>query len=893
MRRSTGGAGDRGPIFDYSVAEDVDRELEFHVAMRTRELIEAGWEPSEARAEALRLFGDMKEVGMECEEITRSHDRMKARAQFVDAVWRDLKFAGRTLRRSPLFAALAVLTLALGIGANTAIFSVVNGVLLQPLPYPEPERIVRVREVNEQGNAISQVAYLTLNDWREQARSFTALAGYAAGQTTVLGGERPLIAGAAAVTEDFFDVFGVQPARGRALAPDEFGPDPSQVAVVSDRFWRGNLGGVPLEDVRLEVYGLNLTIVGVMPAGFEYPRETDVWFPLELVEPGKTRTAHNDIVVGRLAEGVTLSQARDEMRALARRLSQQYPNHEHASASVVTLHEMTVAGARRPLLLLLGAAALVLLVACTNLASTLLARGEGRQRELAVRASIGAGRGRIVRQLFTESLLLAALGCVAGLALAVAVVDGLQGLAPATLPRIDEVGVDPLVLAFAVGISIVTAMLFGLLPGFRTSDGELSDALRAGERGSSGGRARMWNFLVASEVALALVLLAGSGLLIKSFWEVLGVDPGFDPSDVLTVELTLPGTRYEFGDPAVARFHREFLERIRALPGVERAGLINFLPLSGSDADGAFDIEGRPGERCYEILDRGSWCPTGNAHYRVVGGDYFEAMDIPLIRGRSFEERDRAGAQPVMLVNETMANQFWPGESPIGARVRTGGMDRYGTVWTTVIGVVGDVRHDGLTAGPQPEYYVHYLQRPDRAQYASVVIEASVQAGSLVQPVNELLRGLDRDVPAEFTVMRQMLSSSVADRRFTMMVLSAFAGLALLLAAVGIYGVVSYSVERRRREIGIRMALGARPESVLAMTLRRSMLVVGAGMVVGILGALALAKVLRNLLFEVRPTDPLTLVAVVGVLLAVALLACFVPARKGTQVDPMITMRAE
>ncbi len=893
MRRSKPG-GRRGPIFDYTVAEDVDRELAFHLEMRTRELIEAGWDPGEARAEALRLFGDPKEVGMECREITSSQDRARERAHWLQALWRDLRFAARGLGRSPAFAAVAVLTLTLGIGANTAIFSVVNGVLLEPLPYPEPDRLVRVREVAPEGFTLGRVAYLTYTDWRENAESFSHLAAYQGGPTTVLGGDRPLITGVAGVGADFLPLFRVQPVRGRALLPEDF-QSRAPGAVVSHRFWRNHLGATgDLTDTRLEVLGFDLAVVGVLPPGFDYPNGTDIWFPLELFDPEPSRTGHNSLVIARLRDDATLTGAQQEMSALAASLSQAYPDHVHAGASVVRLHDLAVAGTRRPLLLLLGAAGLVLLVACVNIASTLLARGETRQRELAIRASIGADRGRLVRQLFTESLLIAALGCVAGLAVAYVLLSGLLRLAPADLPRLETVGLDLWAMGFALAIALATAVLFGLLPAFRTSTTDVSETLRAGGRGSAGGgRGRMWSLLVGTEVALALVLLVGAGLLIKSFWGILTVDPGFDATDVLTVDVTLPATKYEFGDPAVADFHRRLQTRLEALPGVERAGLMSSLPLSGSDPDGGFAIEGRPGDRCFEVPDRGTWCSVGSAGYRVVSAGYFGAMDIPLERGRMFSERDDAGAPMVMLINETMARRFWPTSDPIGQRVQTGGMDRYGVEWTTIIGIVGDVRHDALSAEPDPEYYVHYLQRPDRAQDATVVIESSLETGTLIQPVRAALRQLDPDVPAEFTTMASRLSASVADRRFTMLVLSIFAALALILAAVGIYGVVSYSVAQRTREIGIRMAMGAEPASVLAMTLRRSLGVVLVGIAVGGIGAFALTRVMRNLLFEVSPTDPLTLIVVVLVLTAIAGLASYVPARRGTRVDPLITMRVE
>ena len=552
MRRSESG-GERGPIFDYSVAEDVDRELAFHVEMRARELIEAGWDPGEARAEALRLFGDLKEVGMECREITSSQDRARERAHWLESLWRDLNFAARGLRRSPVFAAVAVLTLALGIGATTAIFSVVNGVLLKPLPYPDPDRIVRVRELAPEGFTLSRAAYLTYTDWREGSRSFSELAAYRGGPTTVLGGDRPLIAAANAVTQDFLPLFRVQAVMGRRLLPEDF-QTRSQVAVVSHRFWRNHLGGArDLAGARLQVHGFDLAVVGVLEPGFDFPAGTDIWFPLELFGTENARTAHNNRVLARLRDGVDLSQAREDMRTLAARLSQRYPDHTHASASVDRLHDLTVAGTKRPLLLLLGAAGLVLLVACVNIASTLLARGETRQRELAIRASIGADRGRLVRQLFTESVVIAALGCFAGLVMAYLLLGGLVALAPANLPRLEAVGLDPWVLGFALAVALATSLLFGLLPALRTSTTDVSTTLRAGERGSSGSRRnRMWSLLVGSEVALALTLLVGAGLLIKSFWGLTAVDPGFDAEDVLTVDVTLPGTKYEFGDPAVA-----------------------------------------------------------------------------------------------------------------------------------------------------------------------------------------------------------------------------------------------------------------------------------------------------------------------------------------------------
>lgn len=799
----------------------------------------------------------------------------------------DLRYALRQLRRNLGFAAVAVLTLALGIGANSAIFSVVNGVLLRPLPYSEPERIVAIWEQNESGDEM-HVAAPNVQDWREQSRSFEALSYHHSdefgGPTTVLGGREATRAWATGISADFFRVLGVRPVQGRVLAEEEHESDGGPTVVVSERFWRSQLGAKPdLGDLTVTVWGEPRQIVGVMPAGFSYPGETDLWLPVE-AGPGEGRNAHNWKVIGRLREGASVAVAHAELSRTTAGLKREHgADMDAVGVQIRSLRDQLVGEVRQPLLLLLGAAGFVLLVACTNLASTLLARGTARQREIAVRASLGAGRYRIVRQLLTESLLLALLGTAAGLTGAYLLLKVLPVLAPA-LPRVSEVGLDGRVLSFALGLAVLTAILFGLLPALRTTANGAAGVLRAGGRGGSESYRRgPWGFLVGGEVALALLLLVGSGLLIKSFWEVLSITPGFEAENVLTVDLALPENKYS-GDEEIAAYYRRLVEEVGTLPGVEEVGVVNHLPLGGVAWNGSFAIEGR-GE------------VEGHPDYRVASPGYFEALGIPLLRGRRFEDSDRAGSPHVVLVSRAMAEQYWPGEDPVGKRIGNLANEpmRYRGEgdWLTIIGVVGDVRHSSLTEEPQPALYVNVLQRPARARSVIATIRTSAPAQTLAGAVRARLRGLDSDVPMELATMDARVAESVAERRFVLLVLGIFAAVALLLAAVGIYGVVSYGVERRTREMGIRLALGATPREVLGLVLRGSIFTVAAGIAVGVVCAAALTRILQGMLYDVSPLDPSVFAAVVAVLALVALAASYLPARRATRVDPMIALRAE
>jgi putative ABC transport system permease protein len=869
----------RATLRSDEVEREMDEEMRFHVEMETEERIRAGMPPEEARRSAMRDFGSVDRF----KEQARDLRRMRRTEELVQ----DSRLTFRTLRKNPGFALVAVVTLALGIGANTAIFSVVNGVLLRPLPYPDPDRLVRLWERSEQGAEMG-LAEPNFRDWREMSQSFEALAFHSdprfAGPETVLGADVPVRVRRHVVSREFFQVFQARPRLGRTFIDEEATQGGPPAVVVSHGFWRTRMGADPQVLRRsLELYGTRFRVVGVMPPDFAYPAGTDLWTPVELDGPSASRTAHNWVGVARLRPGVTPEAAQRELDRLTTHLRAAYGSGmDAAGARVVGLQEELYGDLRRPLLLLLAASALVLVVACANLASTLLARGTSRHREVAIRTALGATRIRVVRQLLTESLLLSLLGTLAGIGVAALIVKAVLTLGPATLGGGGRVRLDGWVLGFALVVALVTALLFGLVPALQASESKLADTLRAGGRGSSGERRRgVWAVLVGSEVALALLLLVGSGLLIQSFRRVLGVDAGFQPRGVLTAELSLPASKYA-GDPEIAGFYRRALAEARGVPGVTEAGVIQHLPLSGMELNGGFEVEGRPG--------------AGAAgSYRVASGGYFRAMGIPLLRGRLLDERDRAGTPDVAVVSQALARRVWPNEDPIGKRVRNLANDSwiYPDRWITIVGVVGDVRAGGLLSAPREEVYVSYLQRPARARESVLTLRTAVPPASVAAAVGARLRALDADVPVETATMDERVMRSVAERRFTTLLLAGFALVALALAGVGIYGVVSYSVARRTREIGIRIALGAHPGAMRTMMQRNAMAVVLAGVAGGFLASFALVRLLRGMLYDVSPTDPATFAAVALLITGVAWLASYIPAHRATRVDPIVTMRAE
>lgn len=795
----------------------------------------------------------------------------------------DLRHAVRGLVRERGFAAVAILTLALGIGATSAAFTLVRGVLLAPLPYGEPDRLIAVWEESEAGVEMP-VAWPNFQDWnRASLRTIAGIAAYIGPWTVAVhGGVEPMRASLAQSSGNLFDVLGVAPLRGRTFVAEERVPNGRPAVIVSHAFWRRHLRArEDLSQLSLNVDGAVAPVIGVMPPGFDFPGGVDLWYPAELQPSWGTRTAHNFRAIARLAPGAQLASARGELGTLARQIGEQEPESNAASVVLRPLHEQSVGDAGRALLILMGASTLVLLVACTNLASALLARATRRRRELAVRAALGAARGRLVRQLLAESLLLAGAGAAAGLLLANYAIALLRVVGPHAVPRLNEVAIDGWVLGFAVLLVLLTAVAFGIGPALRATAAQSYDTLRGSGRDTASPVARRaWSTLIGTEVALALLLAVGSGLLIRSFWNVIRVDPGFDGDRTLAVGLDLPQAKYADGEQRVA-FYDMLLERVSSLAGVEDAAMTMSLPLTGFDPSGRFDIEG--------TSEHGD----GNASYRVVSPGFFEALRIPVVRGRTFTDADRAGALDVIVINETLAQRHFGAADPIGRRIMTGGMDsRFGD-YATIVGVVGNVRHGSLTGPATAGYYLPYMQRPDRIGSATLLVRTAGRPERLARPVRDIVRSLDPDVPLEVSTVRARIGDSVADRRFTLVLLGAFALIALVLAAVGIYGVVSCAVAQRTREVAIRLALGAGRQRVLWLVGRETMTSAVIGVAVGLAGAALLSRVLSSLLYETSPVDPVTFAAVAMVLVGTAWLAVVVPGRRATRVSPMVAMRAE
>ena len=790
----------------------------------------------------------------------------------------DVRVSWRSLRRDPVFTSLALLTLAVGIGATTAIFTVVNAVLLRPLPFPEPDKLVALWQVTSVSNRAS-VSIPNFRDWQSDTRSFAAMATLRGGTTTVLGGAEPVRADVYRVSADFFRVIRPALVTGRLFVAEDNRRGAAPVAVVSRAFAQRVLGGVDVTGKRVELAGAVFDVVGVVPDEAVFPERAEIWIPRELFDGGESRDGLNESVIARLAPNATIAAAQEELSAVAARLRREYPSDNPATdARVVDLQRDLVGDLSDQLRILLGAVVFVLLVACVNLASASLARGTARGREMAIRLALGSGRQRLARQLLTESTLLAVVGGVAGVGVASWIVRVLVRLAPASIPRPASIGLDGNVLAFALGVSVVTGLIIGLMPALLSSDVSPAAALTGGRGAVGDAKNALRRVLVGAEVALALVLLSGSGLLLRSFARLVGDRPGFDTSGALVADLALPGTRYGNSSARLA-FYDGLLDRLRALPGVESVAATNTPPLSWGP-NGALVAEDRPGE-------------TGQAHYRVISGDYFRALGVLLANGRSFQASDDSIAPHVAVINETFARQMWPGRDALGKRIRFLGMDQHNDVWLTVVGIARDARQIALDAPPVPEVYVSYRQRPERTGAMSMVVRTSVAPQSVAASVRAAVREQGSEVPVTIATMEERVARSVADRRFVMLVLTAFGGVALLLAAVGIYGVLSYSVARRTKEIGVRVALGARSTTVLGMVVGDSMRPVLWGTALGILGTIAVSRVLRGLVYGVGVTDPVAFGVATATLIVVALIASWIPAWRASKVDPIIALRSE
>jgi predicted permease len=800
----------------------------------------------------------------------------------------DLRYAARALRASPGFTLVAALTLALGVGANTAIFSVVNGVLLQPLPFPDPDRLARIFTVD---GGPAPMSPRDFEDMREQNHTFGRMAAYDPYDRTLTGAGEPARLPAADVSFGFFETLGVSPLLGRTFREEESRPDRSSVVMLSHALWRQRFGGdAQIVGRTITVDGRGYAVVGVMPPAFDYPAGRQLWTPIPEDMDFKdeaNRRAEYLGVIGRLRPDATLEGAGADLSTIAARLAREHVDkNTGVGASVAGLGDHLVKDVRVPLLVLLGAVGFVLLVACANVANLLLVRASTRASELAVRAALGAGRGRLLRQLLTESLLLGVVGGAAGLLFAVWGSEALVRMAPPGIPRLEGVGVDAPVVAFALGAAILTALLFGAVPALQATRPGLVQALKAGGRGALGARhgARTRGLLVVGETALAVVLLVGAGLLLKSFVRLLDVDPGFRSASRLTFRLQLPEASYPEDAPKEV-FTSTLLDRLRALPGVTSAGAVTGLPLSGSNMIISFDVEGRPSAAPGE----------GDAmQVRIATPDYFRTLDIPLRRGRMFTDADRGGAAPVVLLSETAVRRFFPGEDPLGKRIDLG--------WTRghdgrkeggeVVGIVGGVKQEGLADPLEPELYLPYAQTP--VGPLSVVLRAEGDPRSLAGAVAREVRALDPNLPvADVKTLDEVVSQAVARPRFYLSLLALFAAAGLALAAIGIFGVLSYTVAQRRREIGIRIALGAQPAAVLRNVMAGALRLAAGGLVLGVAGALALSRAIRGLLFDVSAADPATFLAVAVTLGAAAALASWLPARSATRVDPASALRSE
>ena len=874
------------------VNADVDEEIEFHLEILAAEHVARGVPPRLARQRALEEFGDIARAKRECREIDEQRMRRRHRADALDSLRQDARFASRLLRRAPGFTLVTVLTLALGIGANTALFSVVDRVLLRSLPYRDADRLVRLFRETED---VPQGPFSgpELLDLERETRSFAYLAGASPQATTLTGAGEPERLDGEIVSPGFFEVFGVQPAVGRTFASYAASPG-ERLAILSGDYWRSRFDSDPgVVGRALTLSGEPYTVVGVMPPGFAPVSRAHVWTMQKGEVPEspfgaeqaleKEREARYLVVVGRLRPGVEAEAAQAELTALERRLARDYPGSSAVGAfRMLPWREAVIGDGGRPLLLLLGAVGFVLLIACANLANLLLARGNARQREVTIRAALGAGRKRLVRQFLTESVLIGVLGGAAGIGVAYFAMRPLAALRPPGSEQLGEPAIDVRVLAFALLLSLLSGIVFGLAPALQAARAELGSALRRGGRGSSAGRDRnrVQSLLVVAQVALSLVLLVGAGLMVRSLLRLSDVDPGFRSERVLSVALPLPQPQYGEEHRQIA-FWEEYLERVRALPGVQAAGAVFPLPLSGPSGSAALAIEGRPHTTDQQVNVGISWVMPG----------YFEALGIPLRSGRPLTERDRQESPQVILVNETMARQLWSGEDPIGKRV-TFDAKADTVTWFTVVGVVGDVRPRELRLAPRAEIYLPHLQNPWPS--LSLVLRVRGDPEQLVGALRREAASIDPNLPlGDVRTLEEILDRAVAQPRFQAYLLSAFAGLALLLAAVGIYGVVSFSVSQRTREIGVRLALGALPADVVGHFVRKGLLPVVAGLALGLGASLMAVRLLSGLLYEVPRTDPVTFVAVPAILVVVAALAALLPARRATRVDPMVILRAE
>ena len=879
--------------------DEIVEELSQHLDDRYRELLSGGATQQAARLAALAELSDNKLLARELlrveRQVTGNNIVLGAgRKNMIADLSQDLQFGLRMLRRNPGFALIAIVTLALGIGANTAIFSVVNGVLLRPLPYDDPGRLMQFWETNPlKGWTQATVAPANFFDWQKQNQSFEGIGGYFGSDTKEAGLSNMFLTGEGEpervrglfVTGELFDVLGVNAALGRTFTPEETLAGNHRVVVLSHGLWQRRFGGDPsIVGQQISLNGNNRTVIGIMPASFYFPsKEVELWVPMgwDLAQTSQQRRPHYLRAIGRLKPGVSLDQARSDMTALAAGLEEQYPDtNTKMGVGLGPLQEWIVGDSRPALLVFLGAVGLVLLIACANVSSLLLVRAESRRKEIAIRLALGAGRGRIIRQLLSETAVLALFGGVLGVVLAVWARKPLVALGPRQIPRLNEINLDGAALGFTLGITLIAALLAGLLPAWQVSRHELTEALKDGQKGGGGSqRSRLRGLLVVSEIALSFMLVIGAGLLIKSFVRLMQVDSGIDPENVLTMRLDLPGSKYPEDRQQIA-FFEEVERRVAGLPGVESVGATSCLALAGYRWTGDASIEGSDADDYLREL----------RHKGITSG-YFRTMKIPLLSGREYDDRDTAESAPVAVINEAFARWAFPNQDAVGKRVKFT-KPTIDSPWYSIIGVVRGEKQDGLDKEIKPE--VFELHRQNAQTQLSMVVRTNGEPTNLASAVREEIRAVDPNIPPyDIKPMTEVISVSFAKQRFTVTLLGVFAGLALGLAAVGIYGVISYSVTQRTYEIGLRRAMGAQSKDVVKLVGGQLLRLVLAGIGLGIAASVALTRLITSLLFAVSATDPITFSAVAALLIAVALLAGCIPTRRALKVDPMVALRYE
>jgi putative ABC transport system permease protein len=855
-------------------------EVESHLQMHIDDNVHSGMTAEEARRSALIKLGGVTQT----KQLYGERRGIPA----VETLLQDLRFAVRMLLKDPGFTAVAVLILALGVGANTAMFSVVRAVLLKPLAYSDPDRIVTLATFWKEDAGKGPVSAPDYHDWRDQSSTFEAMAYYGSWDTSVTAetstGTTAEYARATTVTSEFFRVFRVNPAVGRAFDAEESKRGGSGAAIISDSYAARHFGeeanalGKPLQ-----MAGKTLDIIGVMPPGFGFPDRTDIWYPANTIySETESRSAHNYRVIGRLQNGVRLQQAQAEMTGIGARLEQKYPDsNKGKSVAVTQLRDEMVSNFRMTLYVMLAAVGVILLIACANLANMLLAKAVARAREIAIRTAIGATRNRIVRQLITESVLLALVAGGVGVILAFWGSRTLVALAPTDVPRLAEASIDTTVLSFAIGVSLLASLLFGLAPALQVLRVDLSTSLKQSVQRSGGGSLadRMRQALVVAEIALSVILVAGAGLLLKSFVALQNVELGFRPERVLVVGTSVPASDLANAQRAT-RFYKQLLPEVRALPGVLAAGA-TMAPPGHTGSDGGYWIDHLPA-----ALD----VSAPQAVFSVVSPATFATLGIPLQRGRDFNDGDSYDAPFTAVINAALARQAFANQDPIGHSIYCG-LDSMNPM--KIVGIVGDVRQTGPARDPSPEIYMPYEQHPLPATYLSVLVRTSVEPGAISPAVREKIHELSAEVPVKFTTMEALNSEGVAAPRFRTLLLGIFAGLAVGLALAGVYGVMSYVVGQRSNEIGLRMALGASPRDVMRLILRQTLLLAGAGIGIGLAGAAGVTQWLTTMLFAVKATDPPTYAAVVALIVIAALVASYIPARRAMRVDPMIALRYE